>query len=64
MSYDDEQLHPLPNYFRIHYSGGTLHYVCNILSNNFRIGRVQESGGSDVSYFRSNPFVLNLLAFG
>ena len=45
--------------------GGTLHYVCNILFDNFRIGWVQELGGSDVLViFHQMHYVLNLPAFG
>ena len=38
----------LPNYFSIHFSGRTLHYVCNIITDNFSLEWVQESGGNDM----------------
>ena len=47
------------------FSGGTLHYVRNILSDNFRTGQIQEAGGSDMlAIFDRIHCVLNLLAFG
>ena len=64
MSYIDELLHSVLNYVRINFSGGTLHYMCDILSDNFIIGRVQESGGSDMLVIFDQIYcVLNLLAF-
>ena len=33
---------------RIHFSGRKSHYVCNIITDNFNLERVQESGGNDL----------------
>ena len=48
MSSDDNLLHLLPDYFNTHFSGRTLHYVCNIITDYLSLELIQESGGNDM----------------
>ena len=48
MSNFDKCLHLLLDYFSVLFSERYLHNVCDIISDNFRLGQVQASGGQVV----------------